>query len=160
MDLLILLIVYRGRMKLRLYRPTDASACLSIFDSNVPTFFAAEERSDFERFLLVQAVDFAFQVIERDGSVIACGGITRRGDGSAGFCWGMVERALHRQGIGRELTLARLCQAEADSSVTHITLSTSQHTQGFYAGLGFHVTRVVPNGHGAGIDAVEMERRV
>jgi len=159
-DLLILLIVYRGRMKLRLYRPTDASACLSIFDSNVPTFFAAEERSDFERFLLVQAVDFAFQVIERDSSVIACGGITRRGDGSAGFCWGMVERALHRQGIGRELTLARLRQAEADSSITHITLSTSQHTQGFYAGLGFYVTRVVPDGHGAGIDAVEMERRV
>lgn len=145
-------------MKLRLYRPTDASACLSIFDSNVPTFFAAEERSDFERFLLVQAVDFAFQVIERDSSVIACGGITRRGDGSAR--WGMVQRALHRQGIGRELTLARLHQAEADSSITHITLSTSQHTQGFYAGLGFHVTRVIPDGHGAGIDAVEMERRV
>ncbi|MDA5341634.1 GNAT family N-acetyltransferase [Stenotrophomonas maltophilia] len=147
-------------MKLRLYRPTDASACLSIFDSNVPTYFASEERSDFERFLFAQAVDCAFQVIERDGSVIACGGITRRGGGSAGFCWGMVQRALHRQGIGRELTLARLRQAEADSSITHITLSTSQHTQGFYAGLGFYVTRVVPDGHGAGIDAVEMERRV
>lgn len=147
-------------MKFRLYRPTDASACLSIFDSNVPTYFAPEERSDFEGFLLVQAVDCAFQIIERDGSVIACGGITRRGDGSAGFCWGMVQRALHRQGIGRELTLARLRQAEVDSSITHITLSTSQHTQGFYAGLGFHVTRVVPDGHGAGIDAVEMKRRV
>ncbi|KAG0919474.1 hypothetical protein G6F32_016130 [Rhizopus arrhizus] len=147
-------------MKLRLYRPTDASACLSIFDSNVPTFFAAEERSDFERFLLVQAVDFAFQVIERDSSVIACGGITRRGDGSAGFCWGMVPRALHRQGIGRELTLARLHPAAADSSIPHIPLSTSQPTQGFYAGLGFHVTRVIPDGHGAGSDAVEMERRV
>ncbi|MFV1848462.1 GNAT family N-acetyltransferase [Stenotrophomonas maltophilia] len=147
-------------MKRRLYRPTDASACLSIFDSNVPTYLAPEERSDFERFLREHATDCVFQVIERDGSVIACGGITRRGGGSAGFCWGMVQRALHRQGIGRELTLARLRQAEADSSITHITLSTSQHTQGFYAGLGFYVTRVVPDGHGAGIDAVEMERRV
>lgn len=147
-------------MKLRLYRPTDASACLSIFDSNVPTFFAAEERSDFERFLHEQATDCAFQVIERDGSIIACGGLSRRGDGSAGFCWGMVERALHRQGIGRELAVVRLQQAGRDASIARITLSTSQHTRGFYAGLGFQVTRVVPDGHGPGIDAVEMERRM
>ena len=76
-------------------------------------------------------------VIERDGSIVACGGLSRRGDGSAGFCWGMVQRALHRQGLGRELALARLRQAEADPSIKRITLSTSQHTQGFYAGLGF-----------------------
>lgn len=75
-------------------------------------------------------------------------------------CWGMVQRALHRHGLGRELALARLRQAEADPSIKRITLSTSQHTQGFYAGLGFQVTRIVSNGHGAGIDAVEMERRV
>ena len=147
-------------MNLRLYRPADASACLSIFDSNVPTYFAPEERSDFGRFLQEQAMDCAFQVIERDGSIVACGGLSRRGDGSAGFCWGMVQRALHRHGLGRELALARLRQAEADPSIKRITLSTSQHTQGFYAGLGFQVTRIVSNGHGAGIDAVEMERRV
>ncbi|CAM0120663.1 hypothetical protein SMJ63A_10095 [Stenotrophomonas geniculata] len=75
MDLLA--IVYRGPMNLRLYYPTDASACLSIFDSNVPTYFAPEERSDFERFLREQATDCAFQVIERDGSIVACGGLWR-----------------------------------------------------------------------------------
>ena len=80
-------------MNLRLYRPADARACLSMFDSNVPTYFAPEERSDFERFLREQAVDCAFQVIERDGSIVACGGLSRRGDGSAGFCWGMAARA-------------------------------------------------------------------
>lgn len=68
--------------------------------------------------------------------------------------------ALHRQGLGRELALARLHQAESDPSIDRIALSTSQHTQGFYAGLGFQVTRIVPDGHGAGIDAVEMEREL
>ncbi|MBH1433265.1 GNAT family N-acetyltransferase [Stenotrophomonas maltophilia] len=145
-------------MSLRVYQPADARACLSIFDSNVPTYFAPEERSDFERFLREQAADCAFQVIERDGNVVACGGLSRRGDGSAGFCWGMVQRALHRHGLGRELALARLHQAESDPSIDRITLSTSQHTQGFYAGLGFRVVRVVTDGHGAGIDAVDMER--
>lgn len=145
-------------MNLRLYRPADASACLSIFDSNVPTYFAPEERNDFERFLREQATDCAFQVIERDGGIVACGGLLRRGDGSAGFCWGMVQRALHRHGLGRELALARLRQAEGDPSIDRVTLSTSQHTQGFYASLGFLVTRVVTDGHGTGIDAVDMER--
>ncbi|PSD26800.1 GNAT family N-acetyltransferase, partial [Stenotrophomonas maltophilia] len=122
-------------MSLRVYQPADARACLSIFDSNVPTYLAPEERSDFERFLREQAMDCAFQVIERDGNVVACGGLSRRGDGRAGFCWGMVHRALHRQGLGRKLALARLRQAEADPSIKCIALSTSQHTQGFYAGL-------------------------
>ncbi|HEL2977633.1 TPA: GNAT family N-acetyltransferase [Stenotrophomonas maltophilia] len=147
-------------MSIRRFNHDDTGACLSIFDSNVPTYFAAEERSDFEHFLREQASECAFQVMERDGRVVACGGLSRRGDGSAGFCWGMVQRALHRHGLGRELALARLRQAEADPSIKRITLSTSQHTQGFYSGLGFQVTRVVQDGHGAGIDAVEMERRV
>ena len=62
--------------------------------------------------------------------------------------------------LGRTLALARLRQAEADPSIKRIALSTSQHTQGFYAGLGFQVARIVPDGHGAGIDAVEMEREL
>ena len=145
-------------MSLRLYHPTDANACLSILDGNVPTYFAPGERGDFVHFLRAQATDCAFQVIERAGSIVACGGLSRSGDGSGSFCWGMVERTLHRRGLGRELALARLRQAEADPSIKRIVLSTSQHTQAFYAALGFQVTRIVADGHGAGIDAVEMER--
>ena len=145
-------------MDIRPYRASDLHACLSIFDSNVPTYFAPAERSDFERFLREQATRCAFQVIERAGAPVACGGLSRRDDGSAGFCWGMVDRALHRQGLGRTLALARLQQAERDPAIKRITLSTSQHTEGFYAALGFRVTRVVADGHGPGIDAVDMER--
>ncbi|WP_312786193.1 GNAT family N-acetyltransferase [Stenotrophomonas indicatrix] len=145
-------------MNLRLYRPTDITVCLSIFDSNVPPISPPEERGDFERFLHEHAAQYAFQVIEVEGQVVACGGLWHCGDGSASLCWGMVERSRHRQGLGRALAVARLHQAEADPSIQRITLSTSQHTQGFYAGLGFQVVRVVADGHGAGIDAVEMER--
>lgn len=142
----------------RPYRCADVAACLSLFDSNVPTYFAPTERGDFERFLHEHAVPRAFQVIEVEGQVVACGGLWHCGDGSASLCWGMVERSRHRQGLGRALAVTRLHQAEADPSVQRITLSTSQHTQGFYAGLGFQVVRVVADGHGAGIDAVEMQR--
>lgn len=74
----------------RPYRCTDVTACLSIFDSNVPTYFAPAERGDFERFLHEHAVPRAFQVIEVESQVVACGGLWHCGDGSASLCWGMV----------------------------------------------------------------------
>lgn len=67
----------------------------------------------------------------------------------------MVEQALHRQGRGKALALARIAQARA-LGAQRLVLSTSQHTQAFYAALGFAVTRVVADGHGPGLDAVEM----
>lgn len=143
-------------MPIRPYQVADANACLSLFDSNVPEYFAPAERADFEQFLQRDAQGCAYQLIEQDGRVVACGGLSIRPDGVAGFCWGMVERSVHRQGFGRQLSLARLQQARQNPNVKRVELSTSQHTQDFYARLGFSVTRVVVDGHGPGLDAVEM----
>ena len=140
----------------RPYHCSDITACLSIFDSNVPTYFASQERGDFERFLHEHAVQRAFQVIEVEGQVVACGGLWHCGDGNTSFCWGMVERGRHRQGLGRALAVARLHQAEADPSIQRITLSTSQHTQGFYARFGFETQKVTPDGYAPGIDRWDM----
>ncbi|WP_312368281.1 GNAT family N-acetyltransferase [Stenotrophomonas sp.] len=143
-------------MPIRPYQVADANACLSLFDSNVPEYFAPAERADFEQFLERDAQSCAYQLIEQDGRVVACGGLSIRPDGVAGFCWGMVERSLQRRGLGRQLSLARLQQARQDPDAKRVELSTSQHTQDFYARLGFTVTRVVADGHGPGLDAVEM----
>ena len=143
-------------MLIRPYQSTDAEACMSLFDSNVPEYFAPAERAEFEQFLQRNAQGCAYQLIEQNGRVVACGGLSIRTDGVAGFCWGMVERSLHRQGFGRQLSLARLQQARQNPNVKHVVLSTSQHTQDFYAQLGFSVTRIVADGHGPGLDAVEM----
>ncbi len=143
-------------MTLRPYSPADASDCLSVFDSNVPNYFASCERADFQRFLNDLAIQYTYQVIEESGRVIACGGLSIDAAGVAGFCWGMVLRARHRQGLGRQLAVARLQQAFQHPGIKRIELSTSQHTQAFYQRLGFSVSRVVPNGHGPGLDAVEM----
>ena len=143
-------------MPIRPYQPADADACLSLFDSNVPEYFTPAERADFERFLQRDAQGCDYQVIEHDDRVVACGGLAIEADGVAVFCWGMVERSLHRQGFGRQLSLARLQQARQNPNAKRVELSTSQHTQDFYAQLGFSVTRVVANGHGPGLDAVEM----
>lgn len=144
----------------RAYAATDRDACLALFDGNVPTFFAASEREDFAAFLDGHAADWTFQVIERDGRVVACGGHKVAGDGvTAGFCWGMVDRALHRTGLGSVLTEARLRAARATPGVTQACLDTSQHTYRFYERFGFVVEAVVADGYGAGLDRHDMRLR-
>jgi ribosomal protein S18 acetylase RimI-like enzyme len=143
---------------IRGYIPADRAACLRLFDGNVPRFFTVAERPDFIRFLERRpAADESYLVVERDGRVVACGGYAIAADGcTAGLCWGMVARDLHGQGLGRSLTEARLRAARAVPGVTQVTLDTSQHSQGFYAGLGFAVRAVRRDGYGPGLDRWDM----
>ncbi|MBB6365796.1 putative GNAT family N-acyltransferase [Xanthomonas sacchari] len=141
---------------IRPYAAQDHAACLALFDSNVPQFFDHSERAAFARFLERDAGAWHYLVIVRAGAVVACGGHALNDDGRvAGFGWGMVDRRLHRQGLGRALTEARL-DACRRSGVARIELDTSQHTQAFYARFGFAVERVVANGYGPGLDRWDM----
>lgn len=141
----------------RPYAAQDHAACLALFDSNVPQFFARSERTDFERFLEHDADAWHYLAIVRAGAVVACGGHALSADGRvASFGWGMVDRRLHRQGLGRALTEARLDACRRRAGVARIELDTSQHTQAFYARFGFVVERVVANGYGPGLDRWDM----
>ncbi len=142
----------------RPYISEDFFACLAIFDSNVPTFFAPEERSDFCQFLgRTNAKDSFYLVLTRKDSVIACGGLIAETDKRhASLAWGMVDRALHGQGVGSRLTQARLALAQATPNITELVLATSQHTCGFYEGFGFTVSKVTPDGFASGLDRWDM----
>ena len=99
-------------MKLREYAQADKEACLAIFDSNTPPFFAPHEREEFARFL--ETSSDPYFVVEHDGEVVGCGGILLIPNTPVAILtWGMVARARHRAGIGRRLLverLHRLCQ--------------------------------------------------
>ncbi len=142
---------------IRAFTAADARACLAIFDGNVPQFFGMHERADFSAYLQQPARAVDYLVIERGSRVVACGGLAMDDALTAAFCWGMVDHTVHRQGLGRELAHARLQQARARGA-RRVVLSTSQHTCNFYAALGFGITRVVTDGHGPGLDAVDMQR--
>ena len=139
----------------RPYAPEDREACLKLFDSNVPVFFDVSERDGFAGFL--DAMNGPYQVILRDGRIVACGGHAVETDGvTAALCWGMVEGRLHGEGLGQRLTEARLAAARAIRGVTSVRLDTSQHTEGFYRRFGFGVEAVTPDGFSPGIDKYEM----
>lgn len=87
-------------------------------------------------------------MIERDGAVVAFGGVALGADGrTPGLCWDMVARDRYRAGLGRALTEARLAAALAPGTM-QARLDTSQHSQGFYVRLGFVVERVTADGYG------------
>lgn len=142
----------------RPYVATDLTACLAVFDGNVPDYFAPAEREEFSAHLLaLPDAAAASLVMIHAGAVVACGGVTA-GDtqGAARLVWGMVARDWHGRGLGRRLLRDRLAVARSLSGVRTVSLSTSQHTRGFYGAEGFVLTRIVTDGFGAGLDQCDM----
>lgn len=145
----------------RRYTPQDRIGCLAVFDGNVPRYFNMTERDDFTVFLDSDAVAWSYQVVERHGQIVACGGLAVDPKScSAGLCWGMVANGLHRMGLGSLLTAARLKCARNTPGVEQVRLDTSQHTQGFYRRFGFVVEGIVPDGYGPGLDRWDMLLRL
>ena len=142
----------------RPYTSADRAACLALFDGNTPRFFAPKERAEFADFLSgAPSADAPYLVLVRDDVLIACGGLNREPDTRhVTLTWGMVDRTLQGQGLGTSLTKARLAAARAMSDVDELRLETSQHTRGFYERFGFEVTKVTPDGFGAGLDRYDM----
>lgn len=142
----------------RPYEATDLTGCLAVFDGNVPDFFADAEREEFQAHLLaLPDAAPAYLVMSHAGAVVACGGVTASDmQGDARLVWGMVARDWHGRGLGRRLLRERLALARSLLGLRTVSLSTSQHTRGFYAGEGFVLTGVVRDGFGAGLDQCDM----
>ncbi|MGK9231494.1 GNAT family N-acetyltransferase [Inquilinus limosus] len=143
--------------RIRPWRPEDRPLGLALFDSNVPRFFAAQERQDFINFL--DALSGPYFVLEdAAGEAVGCGGYeAAEGDPSvAALCWGMVRADRHRVGLGTHLLTERLDRIAADPAFRSVAIETTQHSRGFFARFGFVETRSVPDGFAPGMDLVEM----
>lgn len=144
-------------MIIRFYERADFAACQQIFDSNVPTFFAEEERAEFFEFLTHPPGPYL--VFEEKGMIVACGGWanSRTTTNEVILCWGMVRHDRHRGGIGASLMEARLTAIFENNSSAIVSLNTSQHSANFFARFGFQTVHMQKDGYAAGIDLVEMK---
>lgn len=144
----------------RPFQPADTGACLQVFDSNVPVFFAPEEREEFRHHL--SAIDgqaHRYFVLTCGGQVRACGGISLSG-ATARLTWGMVARDWQGRGLGARLLSERLAAVADLPAIRRVALSTGARTVVFYERAGFRLLRVIPDGFAAGLDACAMERQV
>lgn len=154
-------------MIIRPYTIADKAACLEAFKSNMPEYFAAAELPDFESWLDEQAkqttatpgnVTEQYFVIEKSAKVIGCGGyyidLPKQ---TAIMTWGLVNRAFHRQGIGKELFQYRITAIQSICSTCKIILDTSQYAFPFFQKWGFTITKISKDFYAKGIDRYDME---
>jgi predicted GNAT family N-acyltransferase len=71
--------------------------------------------------------------------------------------WGMVGKIHHKKGYGKQLFEFRVKAIKERFPDHKIILDTSQHTYGFFAKLGYKVTKITPNAYGEGLDKYDME---
>src|SRR5688572_30026991 len=105
-------------MYIREYNDKDRSACLDLFKSNMPLYFAEHELTDYEQWLDGRearklAYDNSqaemYYVLENDGEICACGGFyVSKNQREARMCWGMVGNASHKNGYGTILLEYRI----------------------------------------------------
>lgn len=147
-------------MPIRPYLPNDRAACLAVFDSNLPEFFLATERTDYtadlDEFEAGEWGTATYLMLEEAGEVLACGGAYTRDDGRAGLAWGMVRRDRHRQGLGQQLLRARLDWLLAQPAAREVWLDTSQHSAPFFGRFGFEIMRETPDGYGPGLHKLDL----
>ncbi|MDX1452993.1 MAG: GNAT family N-acetyltransferase [Oleiphilaceae bacterium] len=154
-------------LSIRPYLSTDREACLAVYDSNLPEYFAEGERAYFEAFLDYEiAAGARYFVVETEadtgtGRLSACGGFSLN-EGCVYLRWGMVARHAQRQGLGKQLLAARLRLIEQNFVALYpgqaIRIHTSPLTKDFYLQHGFVVEKVVTEGLGPGLDQVCMVR--
>lgn len=141
----------------RTFTRADFDACLRVFESNLPKYFAESERAEFVDFL--GAHECEYLVVEVNGAVRACGGSDVQ-DGIGRLCWGMVEKSHHRSALGSALLAYRLNSLFLGApKLQQIQLDTSQHSAAFFERFGFKVQGSVPNGFGEGLDCLAMALR-
>jgi predicted GNAT family N-acyltransferase len=142
-------------MQIRVYTIADYSACLAIFQGNVPDYFSPEELADFGDFL--RQPDCPYFVVEEAGELVGCGGyVIFQHQRIAGLVYGMVRRDWHKAGVGKFLLLARLREICHHHPQMQVVLDTSQHTSGFFAKFGFQIEKITEDFYGAGLHRYDM----
>ena len=136
------------------YSTEHRTACLALFDSNVPQYFAESERSQYSTFLDDLPCRYLLLSSPRDGVVAAGGWYVTDEPKIGGLAWGLVDHARQHRGFGTELLRIRLRHLQASGVIT-VRVRTSPPARGFYEHAGFRLARVVSQGF-AGSDLVEL----
>lgn len=141
-------------LRLRSFESRDFDDCMRIYSSNrghtLPDSIELMEGH-------LRDILLHYLVIEGPTGIVGCGGIEQRADiNRADLCFGMVDRANHRCGIGTLLLLARLALVDCAEGEVMIFLETSHKTEGFYRRFGFEPISGYEARYGVGLNYVNL----
>lgn len=114
---------------------------VSIFNSNVQKYFAEEELPLFSQFLDEKGSPYF--VVLRDDVIVGSGGIALGepkefiNEKHVVMTWGMIDKNVHKQGLGTQLLEYRIQLAKQMYPNTKIALGTTQYSYPFFEKFGF-----------------------
>jgi len=140
------------------FRPfllSDREACLAIFDTNCPEFFAPNERKDYEQFL--PGNPSAYEVCVRSHKIVGAYGFKISSERKRGcISWIMVDASDRGSGLGTRM-IRRVLESISSKSATIIDIAASQKSAPFFARFGaVEINRTV-EGWGPELDRIDMK---
>ena len=141
-------------LKLQEYKQTDFDACMDLFDSNCPAYFAIEERIDYQNYLKFNEDKYLLGYI--DESLIGCFGITKHDQITCSISWIMVSPSHHRGGYGSQM-MEHFLDYVQKMNMKRVLVATSQHAENFFKKFGAYREGYIEDGWGKGMHQVNME---
>lgn len=141
-------------IQFRQYGRADLQACIDIFDSNCPDFFAPNERQEYTEFL--DEVPENYEVCEVDGQVLGAFGLLDGGKNEKTLNWIMLDPRTQGVGIGMKI-MERVIHLGRESEAKIVRIAASHKSAPFFARFGATTTASTRNGWGPGMHRVDME---
>lgn len=141
---------------IRPYTVSDKQDLINILRLNTPTYFAAEEESEFMDYLDHKREDYF--VVEEAGRIVGAGGLNYFDNNTwVRISWDLVHPDFQGQGIGKALTLFRIAKARERETVRFMQVRTSQLVYSFYQRLGFELEKIKENYWAPGFDLYQLK---
>ena len=148
------------KLQITPYKFSDNIKCIEAFESNVPTFFAIEEKEEFKAFLSKLengSIQTKFFVVALNDEVIGCGGFgDKNNTGVVSLAWGLIHKNYHKQGFGEKLLRFRLERIKETVPNLPVIVDTTQFTSGFFEKFGFQTTKITNDYYAEGLHRYDM----
>jgi GNAT superfamily N-acetyltransferase len=129
---------------------------LSVFQKNIPQFFAPAEKDDLIQYLKNEKEDYF--LMEADDQLLGCGGINYfPNENTARVAWDFFDPVHQGRGYGRHLLEFRINYIRKHNAFDKIQVRTSQLAYLFYEKAGFKLNYVKGNYWAEGLHLYFME---
>lgn len=154
--ILVQYFAYMKEIVIREYTVDDFNNLCELLKLNIPTYFAMEEFTDFEKYLKDEIENY--YVAEWDGNIVGCGGINfNRNENIALISWDIMHPNYQGKGVGSIMLKHRLNFIKQHFPSYKIMVRTSQLVYKFYEKHGFHLLEKHSNFWAEGFDMYKME---
>jgi GNAT superfamily N-acetyltransferase len=140
------------RLKFRDYESADRATCLALFDANCPTYFAPNERSQYDAFLAGEPKSYS--LVCCPGRICGAFGVRRFGS-NARLDWIMIDPAVQGRGIGSSI-MAEVLQRSMRLGCSVLDIAASHLSAPFFARFRAQEVSRTKDGWGPDMHRVDM----